>query len=43
MYVLPVGLPVDIACFIDSGANKVLLKPLDIEAFDQAMREMMKC
>ena len=31
------GLPSDIAHFISCGADKVLLKPLDIEAFKEAM------
>ena len=38
-----IGLPSDIEYFLNCGANKVLLKPLDVEAFEQAMgEEMMK-
>ena len=34
------GLPSDIEHFLSSGANKVLLKPLDTEAFGKAMKEI---
>ena len=37
------GLPSDIVYFLNCGANKVLLKPLDVKTFEQAMgEEMMK-
>ena len=41
-YSLPTGLPSDIDTFLSCGANKVLLKPLDLEAFSQAMKDTMK-
>ena len=34
----PLGLPSDIKYFLDCGANDVLLKPLDVEAFGLAMK-----
>ena len=34
------GLPSDIEHFLSSGADKVLLKPLDTEAFGKAMKEI---
>ena len=34
------GLPADVAHFLSCGANKVLLKPLDILAFGEAMRDV---
>ena len=33
------GLPSDIQHFLNCGADRVLLKPLDMNAFRQAMRE----
>jgi hypothetical protein len=33
------GLPADVAYFLSCGADKVLLKPLDLNKFGQAMRE----
>ena len=36
------GLPSDIDFFLNSGANKVLLKPLDLETFGHAMKDMKK-
>ena len=33
------GLPADVAHFLSCGADKILLKPLDILAFGQAMRD----
>ena len=35
------GLPSDIEMFLNCGANKVLLKPLDLDALGQAMKDMM--
>ena len=35
------GLPSDIEMFLNSGANKVLLKPLDLDALGHAMKDMM--
>ena len=34
------GLPADVAHFLTCGADKVLLKPLDILAFGEAMRDV---
>jgi hypothetical protein len=34
------GLPSDVAHFLECGADRVLLKPLDVDAFTEAMREM---
>ena len=34
----PLGLTSDIKYFLDCGANDVLLKPLDVEAFGLAMK-----
>lgn len=34
------GLPSDVEHFLQCGANRVLLKPLDFNAFTEAMREM---
>ena len=34
------GLPADVAHFLSCGADKVLLKPLDILAFGEAMRDV---
>jgi hypothetical protein len=34
------GLPSDVAHFLSCGADKVLLKPLDILAFGEAMRDV---
>jgi CheY-like chemotaxis protein len=34
------GLPSDVDHFLSSGANKVLLKPLDTNAFKVAMKEI---
>ena len=36
------GLPSDIEMFLSCGANKVLLKPLNLDAFGEAMKDMMK-
>ena len=36
------GLPSDIEHFLSCGANNVLLKPLDTEAFGKAMKEIRK-
>jgi hypothetical protein len=35
-----VGLPSDITHFLEYGADRVLLKPLDINAFGNAIRDM---
>ena len=34
------GLPADVAHFLSCGADRVLLKPLDILAFGEAMRDV---
>ena len=34
------GLPSDVTYFLGCGADKVLLKPLDFDAFGQAMRDL---
>jgi DNA-binding response OmpR family regulator len=34
------GLPSDVEYFLSSGADKVLLKPLDMRAFKAAMKEI---
>ena len=34
------GLPSDITHFLTNGADRVLLKPLNIEAFGQAMKDV---
>ena len=34
------GLPSDVAHFLSCGADRVLLKPLDILAFGEAMRDV---
>lgn len=34
------GLPLDVAHFVSCGANKVLLKPLDINSFTLAMKNI---
>jgi hypothetical protein len=34
------GLPTDVAHYLNCGADRVLLKPLDISAFGQAMRDL---
>jgi hypothetical protein len=36
----PAGLPTDVAHYLNCGADRVLLKPLDINAFGQAMKDM---
>ena len=36
------GLPSDIDHFMNCGADKVLLKPLDTKVFGQAMKEITK-
>jgi hypothetical protein len=35
-----VGLPSDVAHFLECGADRVLLKPLNVDAFTEAMGEM---
>lgn len=34
------GLPSDIEYFLECGAGKVLLKPLDMDRFSKAMKEV---
>jgi hypothetical protein len=40
LYLLSIGLPSDITHFLENGADRVLLKPLDINAFGNAIRDM---
>ena len=34
------ALPADIEFFLQRGADKVILKPLNIDAFENAMKDM---
>ena len=36
------ALPADIEYFLQRGADKVILKPLNIDAFENAMKEIKR-